>query len=87
MLKDRQNEILHLIIQNFSETKRATGSKTLMNQGIQASSATIRNDMSLLESLGFIEKNHTSSGRQPTIEGLRYFVDSLLDLKKLDNLS
>ncbi|SJZ80020.1 heat-inducible transcription repressor HrcA [Pilibacter termitis] len=77
-LKERQLQILKLIIQNYAQTNKAIGSKALIDKGIKASSATIRNDMSVLETLGLIEKNHTSSGRQPTISGYKLYVEGLL---------
>lgn len=49
-----------------------------MEDGIKASSATIRNDMAVLENLGLIAKEHTSSGRVPTMKGYRFYVDHLL---------
>ncbi|MGX7059139.1 heat-inducible transcriptional repressor HrcA [Vagococcus humatus] len=78
MLTDRQLDILYLIIKIYTETDAPVGSKTLMNEGIQASSATIRNDMGVLEELGFIEKTHSSSGRIPSVKGYRFYVDHLL---------
>lgn len=78
MLTTRQELILSLIIQNYTNTGNPVGSKKLMEEGIQASSATIRNDMKALEEIGFIQKNHTSSGRVPSIAGYRYYVDHLL---------
>lgn len=78
MLTDRQLNILRLLIQTYTSTGVPVGSKTLMNEGIKASSATIRNDLGLLEELGLIEKTHSSSGRVPSVEGYRYYVDNLL---------
>ncbi len=78
MLTERQINILHLIIQIYTTTGIPVGSKTLMNDGIAASSATIRNDMMVLEKYGFIEKTHSSSGRVPSIRGYRFYVDHIL---------
>lgn len=78
MLTDRQLNILRLLIQTYTSTGVPVGSKTLMNEGIKASSATIRNDLGLLEEYGLIEKTHSSSGRVPSVEGYRYYVDNLL---------
>ena len=78
MLKERQLNILTLIIKNYNATGQPIGSKTLMELGIHASSATIRNDMSALEKVGFLEKAHTSSGRVPTLNGLRFYIDNVL---------
>lgn len=78
MLTERQLNILYLIIQTYTSTGVPVGSKTLMKEGIKASSATIRNDMSVLEEFGLIEKNHSSSGRVPSVKGYRFYVDHLL---------
>lgn len=78
MLTTRQETILSLIIQIFTSTGHPVGSKRLIEEGIQASSATIRNDMKVLEEHGFILKSHSSSGRTPSISGYRYYVDHLL---------
>jgi len=78
LLTERQDDILRLIIQNFTITGQPTGSKKLMEDGIQASSATIRNDMKSLEEYGLLTKTHSSSGRIPSVPGYRYYVDHLL---------
>lgn len=56
MLTERQKLILSLIIQDFTNTGQPVGSKSLMEEGVKASSATIRNDMKALEELGLLEK-------------------------------
>lgn len=78
MLTERQLNILRLIIQSYTTTGIPVGSKRLMEEGIKASSATIRNDMGVLEEQGLIMKTHSSSGRVPSIEGYRFYVDHLL---------
>ena len=78
MLTERQLTVLKLIIQIYTTTGIPVGSKTLMNEGLNASSATIRNDMSVLEQEGLIEKTHSSSGRVPSAQGYRFYVDHLL---------
>ena len=78
MLTQRQEKILQLIIQTFTATEAPVGSKFLMESGVKASSATIRNDMSVLEELGLLVKTHSSSGRVPSLAGLRYYVDQLV---------
>lgn len=85
MLTDRQLNILSLIIQYYTTTGNPVGSKTLMKEGIQASSATIRNDMMSLEDKGLIEKTHSSSGRIPSLVGYRFYVDHLLRPVKVSN--
>jgi len=78
LLTERQGEILRLIIQNYTTTGQPVGSKTLMEAGIAASSATIRNEMKLLEEHDLLAKTHSSSGRVPSMKGYRYYVDHLL---------
>lgn len=78
ILSERQLNILHLLVKIYTETSVPVGSKTLMNQGIKASSATIRNDLAKLEELELIEKTHSSSGRIPSIKGYRFYVDHLM---------
>ncbi|MDF0478796.1 heat-inducible transcriptional repressor HrcA [Vagococcus sp. PNs007] len=78
MLTERQLNILGLLIQTYTSSGVPVGSKTLVDAGIKASSATIRNDLSTLEEVGFIEKTHSSSGRIPSVKGYRYYVDNLL---------
>ncbi len=78
LITARQQDILRLIIQTFTTTGQPVGSKFLMEAGIKASSATIRNDMSALEDLGLLVKTHSSSGRVPSLAGYRYYVDHLV---------
>lgn len=78
MLTKRQEAILRLIIQNYTENEIPVGSKTLMQFGIEASSATIRNEMKVLEERGLLTKTHSSSGRVPSMSGYRYYIDHLL---------
>jgi heat-inducible transcriptional repressor len=75
-LTTRQREILRLIIQDYVIGGRAVGSQTLTERyALHVSSATVRNEMSALERLGFIEQLHTSAGRVPTDRGYRYYVE------------
>lgn len=79
MLTERQLQLLQVIIDDFIETARPVGSRTLAKKGtIPYSAATIRNDMADLEELGFLEKMHSSSGRVPSEKGYRYYVDHLI---------
>lgn len=78
MITERQQNILRLIIQNYTNTGLPVGSKKLMEDGIASSSATIRNDMKALEEYGLLAKTHSSSGRIPSMAGYRYYVDRLL---------
>ena len=76
----RRDGILKLIVEHFVKTGAPVGSKTLLETyGLGCSSATIRNEMNALENEGFLEKTHTSSGRVPSKEGYKYYVDHLRD--------
>lgn len=83
MLSQRQTELLKLIIEDFIKTAHPIGSKSL-EKTMKCSSATIRNEMSLLEDLGYLEKTHTSSGRIPSDKGYRYYVDHIMIPKELN---
>ena len=85
MLTQRQSEILRLIIQNYTSSGIPVGSKTLMEDGVKASSATIRNDMKALEDAGLLLKTHSSSGRIPSVLGYRHYVDHLLKPARVTN--
>jgi len=82
MISKRQSDILKLIVEDYIKTVRPVGSKTICDI-LDCSSATIRNDMAELEELGYIEKTHTSSGRIPSEKGYRYYVDNLMEVKKM----
>lgn len=78
-LDDRKMKILQAVIQNYLETGEPVGSRTISKYtDLNLSSATIRNEMSDLEELGFIIQPHTSAGRIPTDKGYRLYVDMLL---------
>lgn len=84
MLTDRQKLILQAIILAYTETGHAIGSKALADKlSMTISSATIRNEMAILEEKGLIQKEHTSSGRIPSLAGYRYYVDNLKDIDML----
>ena len=83
MLTKRQEEILKLIVTEYIKLAKPVGSKLLCDR-LNCSSATIRNEMQELEEMGLLEKTHTSSGRVPSESGYRYYVDNLMELKKLN---
>ncbi|MBQ6323933.1 MAG: heat-inducible transcription repressor HrcA [Bacilli bacterium] len=83
MLTDRQNKILKLIVERYIKEPIPVGSKVI-SKAINCSSATVRNEMGELEKLGLLEKTHTSSGRVPSEAGYRYYVDNLMELKKMN---
>ena len=75
-LDERKASILRAIVEEYVETAQPVGSQTVArSSGLGVSSATIRNDMTILEREGFIAQPHTSAGRVPTDLGYRYFVD------------
>lgn len=87
MLTSRQIDILRVIISDFIDEAIPVGSKTLKsNHELPYSSATIRNEMAYLEEVGLLEKTHTSSGRVPSNQGYRYYVDYLLEENELDDI-
>ncbi len=78
-LTPRKQAILKAVIDAYIETGEPMGSKTLTQmRQFDLSSATIRNEMAELESLGYLEQPHTSAGRIPTELGYRFYVDSLM---------
>ena len=83
MLTERQNKMLKLIVERYIKEPTPVGSKVI-SKALSCSSATIRNEMSTLEDLGLLEKTHTSSGRVPSEKGYRYYVDNLMELKKMN---
>ena len=81
-LDERKVKILKAIIANYLETGEPVGSRTISKYtDLNLSSATIRNEMSDLEELGYIVQPHTSAGRIPSDKGYRFFVDSLMQEK------
>ena len=81
-LSERQLKILEAIINDYIQTAEPIGSRTIAKKyGMGISSATIRNEMSDLEDMGFITQPHTSSGRVPSQKGYRLYVDSMMPHK------
>lgn len=79
-LNERKLKILEAIIANYLDTAEPVGSRTISkNYNLGVSPATIRNEMSDLEDLGFIMQPHTSSGRIPSDKGYRLYVDMLMN--------
>lgn len=84
MIHDRTLDVLRAIVQDYIATKEPVASKTLVDRhNFGVSSATIRNDMAILEEEELIAAPHTSSGRVPTDKGYRLFVDRLGEVKPL----
>jgi transcriptional regulator of heat shock response len=83
-MNERQSKILVAVIEEYTKTGLPVGSSVLVEQyGFQVSPATLRNDMSCLEDLGFLYQPHTSAGRIPTDAGYRYFVEEVMPDRKL----
>jgi len=84
VLSDRQLKILEAIINDYIHTAEPIGSRTIAKKySMGISSATIRNEMSDLEEMGFITQPHTSSGRVPSSKGYRFYVDSMMPQRPL----
>ena len=85
-MDDRKLKVLAAVVDEYIRTGEPVGSKTISQLGhIKASSATIRNDMAMLEQLGYLEQPHTSAGRIPTYLGYRLYIDELMTLPELSD--
>ena len=85
MLDDRKTAILSAVVQEYIATAQPVGSSHIASaSGIGVSSATVRNEMAVLEQEGFLIQPHTSAGRIPTDKGYRFFVDHLASPNALD---
>ncbi len=81
-LDERKRKILEAIIRNYMETGEPVGSRTISKYtDLNLSSATIRNEMSDLEEMGYILQPHTSAGRIPSDKGYRFYVDTIMERK------
>ena len=84
-LDERKRKILEAIILDYISTAEPVGSRTISKKyDLSISPATIRNEMSDLEEMGFIEQPYTSAGRMPSDQGYRYYVDYIMKKNKLD---
>lgn len=82
MLDKRKYKVLKAVIDSYIESAKPVGSNTISNNyDLGVSSATIRNEMSDLESLGYLNKPHTSAGRVPSDKAYRFYVDYILEEK------
>ena len=83
-LNERAQHLLKVLVERYICDGQPVGSRTLSREtGLELSPATIRNVMADLEELGFLHSPHTSAGRMPTVQGYRFFVDTLLQTKPL----
>ena len=84
MLDERKKRVLQAIVETYIQTAEPVSSNAIMNlEGLECSSATIRNEMAELEKMEYLEKPHTSAGRIPSAKGYRYYVDELLQEDKI----
>ena len=82
-LDDRKVTILKAIIKTYLETGEPVGSRTISKYtDLKLSSATIRNEMSDLEEMGYIQQPHTSAGRIPSDKGYRFYVNQIMQEKE-----
>lgn len=77
MISKREQEILKVIVEEYIKTAKPISSNSICKK-LKCSSATIRNEMVYLEELGYLEKNHFASGRIPSEEGYKYYIDNLM---------
>ena len=80
----RKKKILAAVVDEYIRTAEPVGSKTIAaTAGLGCSSATIRNELAELTSLGYLEQPHTSAGRVPSPQGYRFYVNELMERQKL----
>ena len=85
-MDDRKLKILAAVVNEYIVTGEPVGSKTIASMpDIRVSPATIRNDMAMLEQLGYLEQPHTSAGRIPTYKGYKLYIDQLMPEKALSD--
>ena len=83
-ISDRKKKILAAVVDEYIRTAEPVGSKAIaQNAGLGCSSATIRNELAELVSMGYLEQPHTSAGRVPTPMGYRMYVNELMEKQKL----
>ncbi len=82
MITERQKSILKFIVEEYVKTVKPVSSNEIC-KSLNCSSATIRNEMVILEELGYLEKNHFASGRQPSEAGYKYYVENLMTPKDI----
>jgi heat-inducible transcriptional repressor len=88
MLDERKAAILRAVVEEYIETAQPVGSAHVAQaRGVDVSSATVRNEMAILENDGFLRQPHTSAGRVPTEKGYRFFVDHLREPVRLPGRS
>ncbi|MGH2346177.1 MAG: heat-inducible transcriptional repressor HrcA, partial [Chloroflexota bacterium] len=80
ILTERRRSILKIVVQEYVKTAQPVSSGRIENEyGLGVSAATIRNELAMLEEMGYLAQPHTSGGRVPTDRGYRYFVEGLME--------
>jgi heat-inducible transcriptional repressor len=88
MLDERKTAILKAVVQEYITTAQPVGSTHVANApGVQVSSATVRNEMAVLEQEGYLAQPHTSAGRVPTDKGYRFYVDHMTTPGRLEPMA
>ena len=82
-LTDRKKQILKVVVEDYVRTAEPVGSKAIAAEMGGVSSATIRNELSDLTELGYLEQPHTSAGRVPSPKGYRLYVNELMERQRL----
>lgn len=87
MLSDRAQSLLKILVERYIADGQPVGSRALSRaSSLELSPATIRNVMADLEEMGFVASPHTSAGRVPTPKGYRFFVDTLLTVRPIEEV-
>src|SRR3954465_10558881 len=87
MLSERAQNLLKILVERYIVDGQPVGSRALSKfSQLELSPATIRNVMADLEEMGFVASPHTSAGRIPTPKGYRFFVDTLLTVRPMEDL-
>ena len=87
MLSERAQNLLKILVERYIAEGQPVGSRALSRfSSLELSPATIRNVMADLEEMGFVSSPHTSAGRVPTPKGYRFFVDTLLTVRPLEEV-
>ena len=83
-ISQRKKKILAAVVDEYIRTAEPVGSKTIAQiAGLGCSSATIRNELSELTALGYLEQPHTSAGRIPSPQGYRFYVNELMERQRV----
>ena len=85
-MEKRSLKILETVVDEYIRTGEPVGSKTVQEKlPLKVSSATIRNEMAMLEQMGYLEHPHTSAGRVPTFDGYRFYIENFMPEHKLSD--